>query len=185
MQLIADRRSIWIVICIILFSISVAYWHVKTKTIAKNPVTEKSFEQATDAPWQPTAWGVEIENATHGSSSRAQKGKAANEFNDETLVATLQNKAYSGVYELAKEVEVLLKVSNYEDHELPVMASWELRRLPDGEVSQGKISFNLASQGSVQAPLPFPSAAGYGLYEYRVHISSSKNYKIESEARVV
>ena len=113
-----------------------------------------------------------------------EKEKAGTEVNGEPFVATLQNKAYAGVYELPKEVEVLLKVSNHEDHELPVTAIWQLRRLPDGGVSQGKVSLNVAPHGSARARLPFPAAAGYGLYEYRVRASSSKAYEIECEARV-
>ena len=65
MKLIADRRSIWIVMCVTLLSIAVGCWHGKTKTTAKNLVTNEIFEQATDAPWPPTSWGVEIESAAH------------------------------------------------------------------------------------------------------------------------
>lgn len=293
MNLMAERRSLSIMMCVTLLTIAVGCCQVKTAAAPKNLVINESFEQATANPWQPAAWTFGADGAARGSLSRVEngfhglaaarlanqsprqpgvfvrlfqkiaverhtdyvismyvrcksvgyawfgggpgwavrqplpqdtagkwvrvsvacnsgdldtwellilsedlagaldidavqmeKGKVATEFHGEPFVATLQNQAYAGVYESPKEVNVSLSVNNYEDRELPVTATWQLRRLSDGKASQGKVSLNVAPKGSAQARLPFPGDAGYGLYEYRVRASSAAGDQIEAEARV-
>ncbi|MCL5098645.1 MAG: hypothetical protein M1608_14175 [Candidatus Omnitrophica bacterium] len=113
-----------------------------------------------------------------------EEGKVATEFRGVPCTMTLENKAYAGIYESPKEVNVSLKVTNYQRHNLSVTSSWQLRQLPDGRVlSHNKLSLRARSNGSAQMTLPFDKGAGYGLYEYLVH-TSAEGCGIESEARV-
>jgi len=133
--------------------------------------------------WELTILSEDVTEALDIDAVQMEKGKAATDFHGEPFVVMLQNDTYAGVYESPKEVNVSLKVINYEAHKLPVTATWQLRRLPDGKkLLQGEVSLDVASKGSAQARLPFPDDAGYGLYEYLL-CTSANDHKIESEAR--